>query len=71
MLMQKLQLRRSLFQAHPPIGRTVDRQLIVLMQKLFEAVQTQLSQLQIFWLSTKEEKTNDNLFFLRLLLTQH
>ena len=61
MQMQKLQLRRSLFQAHPPIGHTVDRQLIVLMQKQFEAVQTQLSQLQLFWLSTEKEKINDNL----------
>ena len=58
--MQKLQSKRFLFQAHLPIVRTADRQLIVLMQKQFEAVQTQLSQLQIFWPSTKEEKTNDN-----------
>ena len=62
--MQKLQLKRSLFQAHPPIVRTADRRLIVLMQKQFEAVQTQLSQLLIFWLNTKKEKINENLRFM-------
>ena len=54
--MQKLQLRLSLLQAHPPIVHTMDRRLIVLMQKQFEAVQTQRSQPLVFWLSTKKEK---------------